>query len=213
LEEQYINDSININYIENLNLFNEIKIFTYIDLKNDVLFWEKYGILIEMHNNCFIKSYIIKTQLNLLKYNDIIIYTDINYEINKHDKERLIEYIDMLNMNKEEYGIISFQSTDEKKYHNKELLDIINYKEEFSYIDCSSKILIIKKNEHSMNIINIWNEFYDKNILNNFSQDYFHSSIKKDDQLYNKKVDDEYLLSILLNKYGSIKLLDEHFLF
>ena len=79
------------------------------------------------------KPYLIKKELDKSNENDILIYCDASYKVIE-DKRRLNEYIDMLNTSESDYGIITF-----------------------SFDKCLDfEIIIIKKNTHSMNVINEW---------------------------------------------------------
>lgn len=142
--EPYYKNVVRIcNETKNMKIFNEIYGFTDKYLKSDEEFWNKHGNFIENNENGYglwiWKPYLIKKELDKSKENDILIYCDSTCEINENGKRRLLEYIDMLNTSEE--GIITFQN------------------EVFENL---TNIIIIKKNNNSMNIINEWNKVLEK---------------------------------------------------
>ena len=75
------------------------------------------------------KPYIIKKHLDKLQADDILIYLDAGYSINKYGKQRFNEYINMVNNN--DAGIISFQMDHiEKKWTTREIFQYFNIEEE-----------------------------------------------------------------------------------
>jgi hypothetical protein len=193
---------------KNLDYFDEIKGFTEYDLKNNRIFWEKHKNFIENNFRGYgywiWKSFLIKKTLEGLKHNDILIYCDAGCEINNNGKQRLKEYIDMLNSNKQNHGLISFQlDYKELQYTKKSIFDNFQSNEyEKNMLQCLNGIIIIKKNKHSINIINEWNKNCKKyNLIND--------EIQNEDKDFVENRHDQSILSILVNKHGSIKLLDE----
>jgi len=193
-----------------IDYFNQIIGFTEVDLKNDEQFWGKHGNFIENNNRGYgywiWKSHLIKKELDKMNYNDILIYCDSGCQINKNGRERLLEYIDLLNTNKDEYGLISFQlEFKELLYTKQQIFEHFNCDEtNANMFQCIATVQIIKKNNHSINIINEWyNACNNHNLINDVLTNENHSFIE------NRH--DQSILSILVNKYGSIKLLDETF--
>jgi hypothetical protein len=196
---------------KNLFFFDEIKGFTDIDLKNDKNFWEKHGNFIENNKRGYgywvWKSYLIKKTLEEIKYDDILIYCDSGCQINYNGKQRIIEYIEMLNnidSNKNDYGMISFQlQFNEYMYTKNAIFEKFKCNENSkNAMHCSATVIIIKKNTHSINIINQWYENCEKYHLIN-------EDIKNENEKFIENRHDQSILSILVNKYGSIKLMDE----
>lgn len=194
---------------ENLSFFDEIKGFTECDLQNDEIFWKKHGDFITNSRRGYgywmWKSYLIKKSFEELKENDILIYCDAGCQINSNGKQRLNEYIDMLNSNKENYGLISFQlEFKEVQYTKKSIFDKFQISENDKNISiqCLGGIIIIKKNNHSINIIDEWyKNCQDYNMIND--------SICDEDINFIDNRNDQSILSVLVNKYGSIKMKDE----
>lgn len=194
---------------ENLDFFTKIYGFTEVDLKQDEYFWNNHGNFIE--NNCrgygywLWKSYLIQKEINRINENDILIYCDAGCEINNSGKKRLFEYMDMLNNNKENYGIISFQMDHKEIFYTKKKIFeyfSINDIDSCDYFQHVGGILIIKKNNHSINIINNW---YNTCCI----YDLINDNIKNENAYFIDNRHDQSILSILVNKYGSIKIKDE----
>ena len=196
---------------KDIDFFDEIIGFNEMDLKMDTPFWNKHGIFIETNNirgygYWIWKPYLIKKELDKINNGDILIYCDAGCQINKNGKERLSEYIDLLNIDKQNYGIISFQIEFKELLYTKNVIfDFMNSDDNFkNKLQCASTVLIIKKNQHSINIIDKW---YDLACNYNLLNDDINNEIKS----FVENRHDQSLLSILVNTYGSIKLLDETF--
>ena len=189
-----------------MDVFDEITGFTECDLQNDKLFWEKHNEFIENNKRGYgywiWKSYLIKKKISELNENDILIFCDAGCEININGKQRLLEYIDMLNYNKENYGIITFQlEYKEYQFTKKSVFDTLQFNDTNVFQNISG-IIIIKKNNHSINIINEWYKYCENyNLINDI--------IQVEDSNFIENRHDQSILSVLSNKYGSIKILDE----
>lgn len=188
-----------------LHFFDHIKGFTEEDLQKDSPFWNKHGQFI-LNNKIgygywIWKSYLIKKCLDQLKDNDILIYCDAGCQINNNGKQRLTEYIDMLNTSN--YGLISFQLEFKEIQYTKQLIfDKIGANENKNMLQCLGGIQIIKKNVHSMNIINEWCTLcQDYDLINDCTNN------ESNEFIEHRR--DQSIISVLVNKYGSIKLLDE----
>ena len=196
--------------VNDLNFFNEITGYTDLDLKKDTTYWNEHSNFIENNTRGYgywmWKSYIIKKELDKLNENDILIYCDSGCKINNKGKRRLEEYIDLLNTNKENYGLISFQLEYKQfLYTKKETLEYFNCTEdENNMLQCIGGIQIIKKNSHSVDIINKWYDICHNNynLINDIKSD-------NQDPEFQDHRHDQSIISILVNKYGSIKLKDE----
>jgi hypothetical protein len=193
---------------KNSNFFDEIEWFTETDLQNDKFFWDKHCNFFQNNRRGYgywmWKSYLINKVLKKMEDNSILIYCDAGCEINDNGKQRLNEYIDMLNSNKEQYGIISFQiEYKEIQYTKKAIFDHFQCSEnQKNMFQCVGGILIIKKNAHSINIINEWSN-------NSFNYNLINDNINNEDKFFIENRHDQSILSVLVNKHGSIKLIDE----
>ncbi len=194
------------NEAEKLNFFHNIHGFTEMNLKQYTDFWSKHGIFIENNHRGYgywiWKSYLIKKELNKMNDNDILIYCDAGCQINVEGKDRLLDYIDMLNNNKDNYGIMSFQlEFKELMYTKRKILDYFSV-DNPEYMQNMATVVLIKKNIHSTNIINSWyNSCCNYDLINDTTCNEHPSFIE------NRH--DQSILSTLVNKYGSIKVLDE----
>jgi len=199
------------NDAKELNFFDNIKGFTDIDLKNDKIFWNNHCEFIENNKRGYgywlWKPYIIKKYIDKMKYNDILIYCDCGCSFNKKGINRFYEYIEMLNTNINNYGIISFVLPlaihIEKSWTKKKILDILNVSED----DKNSKqnmggVLIIKKNNHSIDIINKWYKL-------SCNYELINDNISNEIDLFKENRHDQSLFSILVKQNGSIKLENE----
>lgn len=189
--------------------FDEIIGFTEKDLMNDTDFWNKHEeFILNSHTGYgywIWKPYLINRELEKMNEGDILVYADAGCEINKNGKKRFLEYIDMLNNNEKNYGLISFElELEEYKYTKKKI---------FEYFDCNNDIKnnnqfiattqIIKKSSHSSNIIKKWNDVSSiHELINN-------EISENENKEFISNRNDQSIISILVKKYGSIKLKDE----
>ena len=152
------------------------------------------------------KPYIIKKHLDKIKENDILIYLDSGCTINPHGKERLNEYIEMLNQSDE--GCISFQMDHrENIYTIKEIFQHFNIEQDGILANTGQligSIQIIKKNLNSIKLVNLWNEtLYDNNLL---FTDYYN---KTQNSYFKDNRHDQSIFSIIRKMYNPILLKDE----
>jgi len=148
------------------------------------------------------RPYIIKKELEKVEMNDFLIYCDAGCHLNSNGMKRFREYLEMLKNS--DYGIISFQMHDqiEKWWSTKE---VFNYFE----VDINSEIansgqyldgiLIMKKNEHLIKIIDLWMKaVYDKPEIftDKFNEINQHSFFKENRH-------EQSILSILRKIHGS----------
>jgi hypothetical protein len=203
------------NQATELDFFTEIIGFTDHDLKSDITFWEKHGDFISNNKRGYgywlWKPYLITKQFEKINEGDILIYSDCGCEINKNGKQRLLEYIELLENDENKYGIISFDLCyNEYVYTKSELFD---YFEKNGFLEnnknirinthTAASIIIIKKNKHSEKIINDW-----YNISCNYDLINDSKHMDQCDEFKDHR-HDQSILSILLNIYGSIKIKDE----
>lgn len=152
------------------------------------------------------KPYIIKKHLDKLKDNDILIYLDAGCSINPYGKNRLNEYIEMLNKNDE--GIISFQMSHvENIWTIKEIFQHFRVEKKASILNTGQivgGIQIIKKNPNSIKLINLWNEtLYDNPMLFTDFYNKIQNSYFKDNR------HDQSVFSVIRKMHNPILLNDE----
>lgn len=92
------------NKIKELDIFDEINIYTRDYLYNDNEFWKQHGDFIINNKKGFgywiWKPYLIKKTIEKLNDGDIILYLDAQNEIIFEEKEYLLNYIELLKTNK-----------------------------------------------------------------------------------------------------------------
>ena len=113
------------------------------------------------------KSHIIKKKLEQINNNDILIYLDAGFTINKKGEKRFREYIEMIN--KSDEGILSFQNGQtERLYTTKQIFEYFKV-DQNSSIATSQQLLggirIMKKNNNLINLINMECKVYSDNQL------------------------------------------------
>lgn len=157
------------------------------------------------------KPYVIKTRLDMINDGDFLIYIDAGCKLNSRPeaKKRFDEYINMLNNS--DKGLIAFQlEHPEYKYTKKEILDYFNIRENDDEILNSGQLVggiqVIKKNQHSVKLINEW---YDT--LVKCSSLFTDEKSKKQDSRFIDNRHDQSVFSIIRKKHGAIVLPDETF--
>ena len=200
-------------------------------------FWKKHGKFLETNRRGYgywlWKPYIIKTFLDKLQDGDILVYADAGCVINLNGLPRLNEYIEMLNTNEHGYGILSFQMNHQEvvwtkrgllEYINSDLdcsndLSLVNdhsqsnlehqFRTNMTYADmlssgqCMATSMIIKKNPHSTMVINKWLQLAEHYELINDDK------MNQENHNFRDHRHDQSIYSLLVKKYGSIKIPDE----
>ena len=81
----------------NLKIFDNIKLHTLDNLKNDIIFWNQHKDFIENNIKGYgywlWKPYLIKKEMDLLNDNDILLYLDSGCEIDILDKDNLVNRV------------------------------------------------------------------------------------------------------------------------
>ena len=196
---------------KSLHYFDNIIGYTDQDLKQDTEYWGKHRDFIENNQRGYgyyiWKSWVVKRTMENMKNDDILVYVDAGCTINTYAKKRLEEYVDMVRKSK--HGIISFQmDLSSQKYTKIELFDYMEVSQE----DRTKKqfvagILILRKNENTMKIVNEW---YRVSHIPEMINDE-RSMIQHPDFIDHRH--DQSILSILFYKYGSVVIPDETFFY
>lgn len=195
---------------KSLNYFDEVREITNIDLRrNHPIFWLKNGDFLSSNPRGYgfwsWKPYVILSALEDSAVNDVIVYADAGCTINPKGIERLNDYITMLN-SQTKYDIISFQLCElpEIKYSKKDLLMHLEVPlEDMMSGQCMATVIIMRKGEHSLSVVNKWNELA---LLRDLIND--KRNMKEDKQFIDHR-HDQSIFSLLVKKYGSIKIPDE----
>jgi hypothetical protein len=188
---------------QNLKFFNEIYGYSDKYLKKEEDFWLKHGHFLESNKRGYgywlWKPYLIKTELDKMNENDILVYCDSGCQVNEQGKRRLHEYIDMLNTS--EHGILSFQLEFlEPLYTKNQVFETLEFKK--NVLQCMATVIILKKNANSSSIINEWYEHCE-------NYDLINDDNGKEDPRFIDHRHDQSILSVLVNKRGSLKITDE----
>ena len=191
------------------HFFTNIQGFTDADLKNDPIFWNKHGEFIESNPRGYgywlWKPYIIHKTLELMNDNDILFYVDAGCYLNftPNSLNRMYEYIDILDNS--HLGIISFQMEHlpEYKYTKQYAIDAI-YAQNNDLLSgqCMATVIILRKNSHSIELIERWYNYCELyNIINDMKTE--------ENPEFIDHRHDQSIFSLLVKKYGSIKIPDE----
>jgi hypothetical protein len=101
-----------INQVDDLKIFNNIKLYSKDDLENDINFWSLHKDFILSNSRGFgywiWKPYLIKKNMDEMKDNDILLYLDCGCEIDISEKEYFLDYLEKV---KSDYIIGSFGKT------------------------------------------------------------------------------------------------------
>lgn len=89
-----------ITQAKNINLFNDIILYTDLFLKNDQVFWNNHSKFIENNKKGYgywlWKPYIIKKTIEKMNNGDILLYLDVGCEIDIQEKDFLIECFELV---------------------------------------------------------------------------------------------------------------------
>ena len=195
-----------------LGFFTHIMGFTDIDLKRDPDFWTKHGDFIEHNKRGYgywlWKPYLINLVLEHLNENDVLVYIDAGSTINPNGLPRLNEYVDLLNNS--DYGVLSFQLSwwPEKCWTKRILLEYFGFdadNETLNSGQCLGGLQVIKKNKHSVELVSKWFELAS---IYQFIDD---TKISNENSEFMEHRHDQSIYSLLVKKYGSIKVDDNLF--
>jgi hypothetical protein len=198
------------NQAKQMNIFSNILIITDKILeKRCHIFWNKHKNFILKNNRGYgywlWKSFIILKTLESIDEEDIIVYADSGCSLNINGLNRLNEYFDIVKNSK--YGILTFETPFiEKQYTKRDVFDHMNLNnnESLNSKHLIATIIILKKCEHTMKIINEWYE-----ICCNYQLIDDSPSILLNDISFIEHRHDQSIFSLLVKKYGSEILLDE----
>lgn len=193
----------------NLDFFDDIRGITDEDLiSKHHDFYQKHAEFLNNNNRGYgfwlWKPYIVLSTLLNVNDGDFVFYADAGCTINNNGKERLKEYIDMIK-NQNKHDIISFQMNHlhEVKYTKRELFDYLDTNiEHMNSGQCMATVLIMRKGEHSIKLVEEWYRLASIPSLIN----------DKHTNGYSQFIDhrhDQSIYSLLVKKNGSIKIPDE----
>lgn len=150
------------------------------------------------------KPCIISRKLSEMNEGEYLVYCDAGCTINKNGEKRFYEYIDLLS--KSDFGIITFgrgAGSPERTWTTKEIFEFFsvdinsNIAKSPSYQAC---LLIMKKNQHALTIINKWMDTLDKD------RNLFTNYYKNQENYFKDYRHDQSILSVICKLEGSIEI-------
>lgn len=184
--------------------FDDVRIFTEKDLSQEIKDYcdsnrRGYGYWLW-------KPYIVCKAMEEMNSEDILVYSDAGFTINKNGAKRFEEYIDIVKNG--EHGILSFQlSHTEKKYTKG---DIFEYFDAFDLSETRQLVgglFILRKTDYTSELIRAW--FDTCNRMRNLIDD--SESIVENDKDFIENRHDQSIFSIIRKKRGTHILPDESF--
>jgi len=157
------------------------------------------------------RPFILLDKLNKIKDGELLIFLDAGCKLNVFAKKRFYEYINMLKNSK--YGIMSFQMSGKIGPGNLEKENKWTNSEIFKYLDVSTNgehantgqylggILVMKKNEHLLKIINLLIKALDDDPL--MFTDHYNTNQHPE---FNENRHEQSLFSLLRKIHGSVVL-------
>lgn len=188
-----------IRQAQNINLFDNTRVFTDHDLKNDVDFWPRHSEFMETHPRGYgywlWKPYIIKKTIESLKDGDVLLYLDAGCEIGPHKYANLKMYLD--ETAKEDYILRSLHG-DENTHTKMDLFLKMNmfqdkYVYDYQYQGGAVIIYICEKTRA------FYNEFYE--ICCEYSNIDDSPSISANLNCFVEHRHDQSVFSLLTKKY------------
>ena len=194
---------------EELDFFTDIHGYTESNLQQDTEFWNKHAQFIQHcprgYGYWIWKSYLILKELEKMNDGDILMYIDAGCEMNMEGKPRLYEYVDLLDQDSNQYGVISFELTHlEYKFTKHAVFEYFQVSDTVKNTNMHmATVIILKKTDHSMKLIHEWYDTMCKYEL-------------VDDRLsppehpeFNSHRHDQSIFSVLRKIHGSIVIPDE----
>jgi len=108
---------------KNLDIFNEVVLFTADDLKTDELFWGTHGDFITKNKRGYgywlWKSYLIKKTMEQMNHGDILLYLDAGCEINRREKNWIYNCFNQIDTEKIMGTYYRYSEDTSEKYWSK----------------------------------------------------------------------------------------------
>jgi hypothetical protein len=189
-----------INQAKNLNVFDNIKLFTIDDLKNDYNFWVTHNNFILNNSRGFgywlWKPFLIKKSMDQMNDDDILLYLDSGCEIDISEKDYFLECLETV---KKDYIVGTCGKTNVKNSCKMDLLLLLNMNKDI-YLNSrmhqagANLILICKE---TRKLINEWYE-----LCNNYHLIDDSTSISKNLNEYDEHRHDQSIYCLLTKKYN-----------
>lgn len=193
-----------------MNCFDTINTVTDLDLKNHVdhaVFYAQHGKFLEENKRGFgywlWKPYLIKKQLEAMAENEILVYADSRCTLNVQGKPRLKEYFELVNQSP--YGNLAFcLDYLEKMWTKMDLFAYLNSYEHLLTKHLNATAFVIRKCDHSVNLINKW---YATSCNYDLIND--RPSTLPNDAIFLEHRHDQSVWSLLRKQYGCVVIKDE----
>lgn len=188
-----------INQANNLQIFDNIKLFNFDNLKDDDLFWKQHKDFIKNNPRGFgywiWKPYILMKTIEQMKDNDILLYLDAGCEIDISEKDYFKECLEIV---KKDYIVGTLGKTNVEESCKMDLLLLLD----MNY----NKFLKTKMHQAGANLFLICdktrkliNEWY--NLCCNYHLINDDQSLNKNLELYKEHRHDQSIYSLLTKKY------------
>jgi hypothetical protein len=147
---------------EELDFFTDIHGYTDVHLQQDDRFWNKHATFVQQcprgYGYWIWKPYLILKELEKMNDGDVVMYIDAGCEINPTGKPRLYEYMDLLDKDPNQYGVISFELTHlEHKFTKNAVFSHFQVSDTVKNTNIHmATVIILKKTDHSMKLIQEW---------------------------------------------------------
>jgi hypothetical protein len=187
------------NLINNLNIFDEINVYTANDLITDVSFWNQHSDFILKNKRGFghwiWKPYLIKKTMDKLNDGDIILYLDSQTYIKMDEKEHLLQYLDIVKENKILYS--NMHHANEFAFNKMDLIHTLNMTD--------NKLILEDQCEANIQLIYVCKETRElMNTIYNYACTYHNiddtPSIIPNHQMFKDHRHDQSLFSLLVKK-------------
>ena len=190
--DRIVEQAIDFGMFDKIIQMNEYDIKDFIEKHKDFINTNRPG-----YGFWIWKPKIIYDTLQKLPENDILIYSDAGIYINKNGKERFNFYIEKI----KDFDMITFSTSDQYKAQHYVKNDaIMHFHPDFnneSNVYCYAGLMIIKKNETTLNFIKDWLE-----LCENYKfLDKSPSTKYKDKEYYRGNDCDNGLFNLCLSKY------------
>lgn len=207
-DNKYANSKLRIEKeSKRFGVFDHINIYDPRDIDNEFLTKTSPWINTPRGGGLWLwKSYFLKQTFDKMNINDYCVYADAGCTINPYGSNRFKDYLKMI----DESGVLSFRmdGLDEEQYTTEEIFkhfDIEINSQVRKSGQIMATILILKKNERSIDLVN---RYYDLAINNSSLFSDINNSIGNCDRFIDNR-HDQSVLSVLRKKYGSVEIQDE----
>jgi hypothetical protein len=193
---------------ENLKIFDKVICLTDKNLEPDFL--EQHGKFIQENERgggyWIWKPYIVKRILEQMNENDILVYVDSGCKLNIEGLERFKEYFDIVT--KSPYGSLAFELPYIEKNWTKgdifSYFNVVNDKKITHSWQLMATTFILRKCDHTMKMINEWNE-----VMSHYELIDDSPSVQKNSKDFIENRHDQSIFSIIRKKHGTEIITDE----